>query len=91
MSLSKYGILLKKYLKELKPIKYSKLIIDSSLMDYLYEEEKYLYQYANVIKSYLKKSYPDPKTHEFLIMAKYNNMIESMVDEYVRIEIIRIL
>lgn len=35
MSLRKYGIILKKYLKEVKPIKYSKLTIDGTLMDYL--------------------------------------------------------
>ena len=42
MELKKYGTLLKKYLKELKPLKYNKLIIDGDLMDYLLEEEKYL-------------------------------------------------
>lgn len=91
MALNKYGILFKKYLKELKPIKYSKLTIDGSLMDYLYEEEKYLYQYADTIKLHFKKNYPEPKTHEFVVMARYNNMIESMVDEYIRSEIMRIL
>ena len=44
MSLRKYGIILKKYLKEIKPLKYSKLTIDGDLMDYLLEEEKYLYK-----------------------------------------------
>lgn len=33
MSLRKYGIMLKKYLQELKPIKYSKLTISGDLMD----------------------------------------------------------
>ena len=37
MALKRYGMLLKKYLKELNPIKYSKLTIDCSLMDFLYE------------------------------------------------------
>ena len=37
MCLGKYGIKLKKYLKENNPIKYSKLTINCSLMDYLYE------------------------------------------------------
>ena len=89
MALKKYGIMLKKYLKELKPIKYSKLTIDCTLMDYLYEEEKYLYQFADIVKLYLKETYPEPKTNEFLVMAKYNNMIESMVEEYVRSEIMK--
>jgi len=34
MALKRYGMLLKKYLKELNPIKYSKLTIDGSLMDF---------------------------------------------------------
>ncbi len=56
MSLRKYGILLKNYLKEVKPIKYSKLTIDGNLMDYLLEEEKYLYEFADIVRLYLKNT-----------------------------------
>lgn len=42
MALGRYGIILKKYLKEYKPIKYSELTINCSLMDYLYKKEKEL-------------------------------------------------
>ena len=91
MSLRKYGIILKKYLKEVKPLKYSKLTIDGDLMDYLLEEEKYLYKFADMVKLYLKNTYPEPKTHEFIVMAKYNQMIDSMVEEYVRNEIMKIV
>ena len=58
MSLRKYGIILKKYLKEVKPLKYSKLTIDGDLMDSLLEEEKYLYKFADMVKLYLKDTYP---------------------------------
>lgn len=34
-------MLLKKYLKELNPMKYSRLTIYGDLMDFLYDEEKY--------------------------------------------------
>lgn len=44
-----------------------------------------------MIRLYLKSTYPEPKTHEFIVMAKYNNMIESMVEEFVRSEIIKII
>ena len=91
MALKKYGILLKKYLKELNPMKYSKLTIDCELMDYLYEQEKYLYEFAEVVKLYLKDTYPEPKTNEFIVMVQYNNMIDSMVEEYVRSEIMKIV
>lgn len=88
MNLRRYGIILKKYLKEVKPMKYSKLTIDGTLMDYLLEEEKYLYEFADIVRLYLKDTYPEPKTHEFIVMAKYNQMIDSMVEEFVRNEII---
>lgn len=90
MALGKYGIMLKKYLKEYKPIKYSELTIDCSLMDYLYEKEKELIEYKAFIEKQLKQTYSEPKTNEFIVMARYNNMIESMVEEYAnnRIKII---
>ncbi len=91
MVLKKYGTLLKKYLKELKPLKYNKLIIDGDLMDYLLEEEKYLYEFADMVQIFLKHKYPEPKTHEFIVIAKYNQMIENMVEEFVRSEITKIV
>ena len=91
MSLRRYGIILKRYLKEVKPMKYSKLTIDGDLMDYLSEEEKYLYKFADMVKLFLKDTYPEPKTHEFVVMAKYNQMIDSMVEEFVRNEITKIV
>lgn len=91
MALKKYGILLKKYLKELNSIKYSRMTIDCSLMDYLYKEEKYLYEFANMVKLFLKAQYSEPKTHEFIVMVQYSNMIDNMVEEYVRNEIMKIV
>ena len=91
MSLRKYGIILKKYLKEVKPLKYSKLTIDGDLMNYLLEEEKYLYKFADMVRLYLTDTYPEPKTHEFIVMTKSNQMIDSMVEEFVRSEITKIV
>lgn len=91
MALGKYGIILKKYLKEYKAIKYSELTINCSLMDYLYEKEKELIEYKTSNEKQLRQTYPEPKTNEFIVMAKYNNMIESMIEEFVRSEIIKIL
>lgn len=87
MRLNRYGIHAKKYLKEHLPIKYNRLILNSSLMDYLLQIQKYLYDYENIIRLYLKDTYPEPKTNEFIVMARYNNMIDSIVDEYVMKEI----
>ena len=83
MSLGKYGIILKKYLKEYKPIKYSEMTINCTLMDYLYEKENELIKYKTLIEKQLKQTYPKPKTNEFIVITRYNNMIESIVEEYV--------
>lgn len=79
------------YLKELNPMKYSKLTIYGNLMDFLYDEEKYLYKYANMVRLFLKHQHPEPKTHEFILIAQYNNMIDNMAEEYVKNEIMKIV
>ena len=91
MELRKYGILFETYFKKVHPAKYKELLKNNSLMDYLLEEELYLYKFADMTKLYLKNIYPKPKTHEFTVMAKYNLMIKNMVEEYVRHEITKIV
>ena len=91
MALKRYGMLLKKYLKELNPMKYSKLTIDGSLMEFLYDEEKYLYKYAYMVRLFLKNQHPERKTHGVIVVAQYNNMIDNMVEEYVRNETMKIV
>ena len=72
-------------------MKYSRLTIDGSLMNFLYAEEEYLYKYAYMVRLFLKHKYPEPKTHEFIVIAQYNDMIDNMVEEYVRNEIMKIV
>lgn len=61
MALKRYGMFLKKCLKELNPMKYSRLTIDGSLMDFLYDEEKYLYKYADMVRLFLKHQHQSLK------------------------------
>ncbi len=91
MALGKYGIIIKNYLKEYKPIKYSELTIKCTLMDYLYEKEKEIIKYKVSVEKQLKQTYPEPKTNEFIVMAQYNNMIESIIEEYIMNKIITII
>ena len=44
-----------------------------------------------MVQIFLKHKYPEPKTHEFIVIAKYNQMIENMVEEFVRSEITKIV
>lgn len=45
------------------------------------------YEYADMMRLFLKHQHPKPKTHEFIVMAKYNNMMK----KYVRNEIMKIV
>lgn len=88
MKLGKYGVLAKKYLEEYKPFKFSRLVMDGSVMDYLLEFEYHLKGYANLIEFELKQKYPAPSEKEsFLEQIKYLNMIQEMMDEFVNEEI----
>lgn len=88
LNLSKYGFLAKKYLKEYKPFKFSCLVMDGTAMDYLLDFENHLKGYANLIEIELKQKYPTPSEKEsFLEQIKYLNMIQEMVDEFVKEEI----
>ncbi len=85
MKLGKYGILAKKYLEEYKPFKFSCLVMDSSIMDYLLNFENHLKGYANLVEIELKEKYPAPSEKEsFIEQVKYINMIQEMVDEFVK-------
>jgi hypothetical protein len=88
LKLSKYGILAKKYLEEYKPFKFSRLVMDGSIMDYLLDFENHLKGYANLMEIELKQKYPAPADKDsFIEQVRYLNMIQEMVDEFVKEEI----
>jgi len=88
LKLGKYGILAKKYLEEYNPFKFSCLVMDGSIMDYLLNFENHLKGYANLVEIELKEKYPAPSEKEsFIEQVKYINMIQEMVDEFVKEEI----
>ena len=88
LKLGKYGVWAKKYLEEYKPFKFSRLVMDGSIMDYLLKFENHLKGYANLIELELKEKYPAPSEKEsFIEQVKYLNMIQEMVDEFVMEEV----
>ena len=83
-TLGKYGIKIKKNLKELYPMRYSELTIQTTLMDKLLKREQEILKQRNIIERQVKEQNPEPKTNEFLVIAKYNKMIELMIDEVLK-------
>lgn len=88
LKLGKYGILARKYLEEYKPFKFSRLVMDGSIMDYLLDFENHLKGYSNLIEFELKQKYPAHSEKEsFIEQFKYINMIQEMVNEFVMKEV----
>ena len=88
LKLGKYGVWAKKYLEEYKPSKFSRLVMDGSVMNYLLEFENHLKGYANLVEIELKAKYPAPSENEsFVEQITYINMIQEMVDEFVMEEV----
>ena len=57
-------------------------------MDYLLAFENHLKGYANLVEIELKEKYSAPsKKESFVEQVKYINMIQEMVDEFVKEEI----
>lgn len=87
----KYQDLFIKTLKESFPAKYAKLKNINKLEKYVEVQNEYLANYLDRIKESITKQYPAPKTNEFLVMVKYNQMVENLVHEYMVNEITNII
>ena len=88
MKLGKYGVWAKKYLEEYKPFKFSRLVMDGYVMDYLLEFENHLKGYVNLIEFELKERFPAPSENEsFVEQVNYIHMIQEMVDEFVQFQL----
>ncbi|MDO5555554.1 MAG: TnpV protein [Clostridia bacterium] len=85
--LGKYGNIYMNYLKECKKEMYSNLKKKGTLEQYCITREIELKKLKYKIEKQLKEKYPQPKTSEFIVMARYNRMIESMADEIVKEEV----
>lgn len=87
----KYQDLFIKTLKESFPAKYTRLKNINKLERYLEIQNDYLANYLDRLKENITKQYPAPKTNEFLVMVKYNQMVEILVHEYMLNEITNII
>lgn len=85
--LGKYGIKIKKNMEENYQSRFQELVIDGTIMDKLLEGEDEIISKKHKLEKKLKLKYPRPTTNEFLVVAKYNQMIEEMVEELLQEEI----
>lgn len=85
--LGKYGMKIKRNMEENYPFRFKELVMNGIIMDKLLEREQEIIQKKHKIAKELKEKYKQPQTNEFLVIAKYNQMIEAMTEELLQLEI----
>ena len=85
--LGKYGIIYKNYLKEYKKAMYNNLKSKGKLDEHCYKRELELKELKEILEEQIKSKNPPPKTNEFIVMARYNQMIENSVHDLILKEI----
>lgn len=85
--LGKYGTIYKDYLKEYKKTMYDNLKSKDKLEEHCYQREIELKELRERLEKQIKLNNPPPKTNEFLVMARYNQMIDEQVNELLLKEI----
>lgn len=85
--LGKYGTIYKDYLKEYKKTMYDNLKSKDKLEEHCYQREIELKELRERLEKQIKSKNPLPKTNEFLVMARYNQMIDEQVNELLLKEI----
>lgn len=83
----KYGIIYKNYLKEYKRSMYSNLKSKGKLDEHCYQRALELKELRKRLEEQLKSTNPPPKTNEFIVMVRYNQMIENLVHDLILKEI----
>ena len=85
--LGKYGIIYKNYLKEYKRAMYNNLKSKGKLEEHCYQRELELKELRERLEEQIKSKNPPPKTNEFTVIVRYNQMIDEQVNEMLLKEI----
>ena len=67
--------------------RFEELVINGTIMQKLLEREKEIINKKHIIEKELKQKYLKPQTNEFIVLARYNQMIEGLAEELLKEEI----
>lgn len=81
MIYGKYGEMIFKNMEKNYPIRKQELELTGQLEMKIFEREKVILAKKENIEKQVKIENPAPDTKEILVLAKYQKMIESLVDE----------
>ena len=81
MVVGEYGRLILENMEKNYPIRKQELEVTGKLQIKIFERENELLNLKNKLEEKYKKQYPQPITKEIKVIAKYQQMIDSLVEE----------
>ena len=89
MVVGEYGRLILENMEKNYPIRKQELEVTGKLQIKIFERENELLNLKNKLEEKYKKQYPQPITKEIKVIAKYQQMIDSLVEEELMNEILK--
>lgn len=89
MIFGKYGEMILTNLEKNYPFRKQELEREGKLEIKILEREKHILELKEQIEKQIKDNYKAPDTHEISVLAKYQKMIDGLVDEVLIKEILQ--
>lgn len=81
MIFGKYGNMILTNMEKNYPYRKQELELTGELNLKIFEREKYILKLKEQVEKQIKEKYKAPDTHEIAVLAKYQKMIDGLVDE----------
>ena len=88
MIFGKYGEMILKNMEEKYPLRKQELELTGKLELKIFEREQQILKMKDKVEEQIKEKNPAPQTKEICVIAKYQQMIDRMVDEILLKEIL---
>ena len=88
MIFGKYGQMILSNMEKNYPYRKQELELTGELNTKIFEREQYILKLKEKLKNEIKTEYKEPKTSEMYVIAKYQQMIDGLVDEILMKEVL---
>lgn len=89
MIFGKYGQMILNNMEKNYPYRKQELELTGELDIKIFEREKYILELKDKIEKQYKEQHKAPNTHEISVLAKYQQMIDGLVDEVLMKEVLQ--
>ena len=88
MIFGKYGQMILSNMEKDYPYRKQELELTGELNTKIFEREQYILKLKEKLENEIKTEYKEPKTSEMYVIAKYQQMIDGLVDEILMKEVL---